>query len=257
MSRSIWTQCAAKFNFRTLSFDAWRVVESQHITSTRKLVDSDAEQEPTRAARRSREAAGAHWRQVRAPPLFALHAISSSAASSWLAFRSAHGAGHLVRLARSGNVVCGGCLLSAAFSRWNDGRHRAAHRRALRVHGVDHVEARSGSHASAIFCAFENPHQQNFVRRNASGGSRHCARRAWKLFSIRRRARPSPGVNVGLFVPAFAKKSPKKIENLDLHRRPHQSRAHRKVDFSLSARGVSHFVAAASRFAERFRAPGA
>jgi len=45
MSRSIWTQCAASFSFRALSLDAWRVVESQHLTSTRKLVDSDAEQE--------------------------------------------------------------------------------------------------------------------------------------------------------------------------------------------------------------------
>ncbi len=44
MSLSIWTRCAAKFSFCSLSFDAWRVVESQHITSTRKLVDSAAEQ---------------------------------------------------------------------------------------------------------------------------------------------------------------------------------------------------------------------
>lgn len=44
MSPSIWTRCAAKFSFRALSLDAWRVVESQHITSTRKLVDSAAEQ---------------------------------------------------------------------------------------------------------------------------------------------------------------------------------------------------------------------
>jgi hypothetical protein len=33
------------FKPRTMAFDAWRVVESQYITSTRKLVDSDEEQE--------------------------------------------------------------------------------------------------------------------------------------------------------------------------------------------------------------------
>ncbi len=44
MSRSIWTQCEGSSRVRALELTAWRVVESQHITSTRKLVDSDAEQ---------------------------------------------------------------------------------------------------------------------------------------------------------------------------------------------------------------------
>jgi len=45
MSPSIWTRCAGSSRVRRLAFDVWRVVESQFITSTRKLVDSDAEQE--------------------------------------------------------------------------------------------------------------------------------------------------------------------------------------------------------------------
>jgi hypothetical protein len=45
MSPSIWTQCAGSSRFRRLALDPWRIVESQFITSTRKLVDSDAEQE--------------------------------------------------------------------------------------------------------------------------------------------------------------------------------------------------------------------
>ncbi len=45
MSQSIWTPCAGSSRVARVSFDAWRVVESQFITSTRKLVDSDAEQE--------------------------------------------------------------------------------------------------------------------------------------------------------------------------------------------------------------------
>jgi len=44
MSPSIWTRCAGSFRPRRLEGVAWRVVESQHVLSTRKLVDSDAEQ---------------------------------------------------------------------------------------------------------------------------------------------------------------------------------------------------------------------
>ncbi len=45
MSSSIWTQCAERFEAQRLSGRAWRAVESQHVTSTRKLVDSDDEQQ--------------------------------------------------------------------------------------------------------------------------------------------------------------------------------------------------------------------
>jgi len=45
MSPSIWTRCAERFEPQRLSGPAWRAVESQHVTSTRKLVDSDDEQQ--------------------------------------------------------------------------------------------------------------------------------------------------------------------------------------------------------------------
>ncbi len=45
MSQSIWTLCGGSSRTTPLALDGWRVVESQFITSTRKLVDSDAEQE--------------------------------------------------------------------------------------------------------------------------------------------------------------------------------------------------------------------
>ncbi len=45
MSSSIWMQCAGDSEIRPLRFSAWRVVESQHEVSTRKLVSSAAEQE--------------------------------------------------------------------------------------------------------------------------------------------------------------------------------------------------------------------
>src|SRR5690606_29208472 len=44
MSSSIWTQCAAGSELRPLRLEPWRVVEAQHRVSTRKLVDSAAEQ---------------------------------------------------------------------------------------------------------------------------------------------------------------------------------------------------------------------
>jgi hypothetical protein len=44
LSSIIWTQCAGKSRLTSLSGDAWRLVEDQSRISTRKLVDSDAEQ---------------------------------------------------------------------------------------------------------------------------------------------------------------------------------------------------------------------
>ena len=45
MSSSIWTRCAGDSEIRPLRVSPWRVVESQHHVSTRKLVDSLEEQE--------------------------------------------------------------------------------------------------------------------------------------------------------------------------------------------------------------------
>lgn len=45
MSRSIWTLCAGSSRRRRLELDAFRVVESQTMNATRKLVDSNDEQE--------------------------------------------------------------------------------------------------------------------------------------------------------------------------------------------------------------------
>ncbi len=45
MSPTIWTRCAARVEPGNLEARPWRVVEAQHVISTRKLVDSDAEQQ--------------------------------------------------------------------------------------------------------------------------------------------------------------------------------------------------------------------
>jgi hypothetical protein len=44
VSPSIWTECGGRSNAGPLQLSPWRVVESQFVNSTRKLVDSDAEQ---------------------------------------------------------------------------------------------------------------------------------------------------------------------------------------------------------------------
>src|SRR4051812_34513318 len=44
MSSSIWTRCAGDSEVRELRVTPWRVVESQHLLSTRKLVDTAEEQ---------------------------------------------------------------------------------------------------------------------------------------------------------------------------------------------------------------------
>ena len=44
MSSDIWTQCAGRSEIRELRLTPWRVVESQHQVSTRKLVDTLEEQ---------------------------------------------------------------------------------------------------------------------------------------------------------------------------------------------------------------------
>lgn len=44
MSPNIWTRCAAARERRSYEGSPWRVVEAQHVVSTRKLVDSDEEQ---------------------------------------------------------------------------------------------------------------------------------------------------------------------------------------------------------------------
>jgi hypothetical protein len=45
MSSNIWTRCAGDSRVRPLRLSPWRAVEAQHQVSTRKLVDTAAEQE--------------------------------------------------------------------------------------------------------------------------------------------------------------------------------------------------------------------
>ena len=45
MPPGLWERCGGAARIRRLEGKAWRVVEGQHVVSTRKLVDSNDEQE--------------------------------------------------------------------------------------------------------------------------------------------------------------------------------------------------------------------
>jgi hypothetical protein len=75
MSSSIWTRCEGRSRLGALAGEAWRVVESQYLFSTRVLVDSDAEHqvlEELIERRKPRGQAGPHFlltTPFRYPPL--------------------------------------------------------------------------------------------------------------------------------------------------------------------------------------------
>ncbi len=76
MSSSIWTRCAGPREFKRLRRSPWRVVESQHHVSTRKLVGSAVEQDLLEKllerVKPPVESRGLHyllWTPFRYPPL--------------------------------------------------------------------------------------------------------------------------------------------------------------------------------------------
>ena len=211
MSRSIWTQCAAKFSFRALAFDAWRVVESQHITSTRKLVDSDSEQALLEElvdrvkppAPVGKKFANLHYllfTPFRHPPL-------------------RHGS-------RFGTVVEAGIWYGSkeeetAFA-------EVAYYRLLFLDGTKadiepvtvELTAFSAAVATKKGADLTRPPFSHYKRALASKISYeathalgHDLREAGvEVFLFTSARAPDDGTNVGLFAPAFAKKSPKKVE---------------------------------------------
>ena len=211
MSRSIWTQCAAKFNFRALAFDAWRVVESQHITSTRKLVDSDAEQElleqlvdrvkpPAPTGDRFARLHYLLFTPFRHPPL--RHGSRFGA-------RSEPGIWY-------GSKELETTLAEVAYYRllFLDGTtadiepvtvELSAFTAAIASKRVaDLTRPPFAAHARQLTS------KSSYVATHAIGHDMRLAGVEVFLFTSAR-AREQ-GVNVGLFVPAFAKRSPKKIE---------------------------------------------
>lgn len=211
MSRSIWTQCAEKFSFRPLSFDAWRVVESQHITSTRKLVDSDAEQAlledlvdqvkpPAPAGKKFAELHYLLFTPFRHPPL-------------------RHGS-RFGTVAEAG-IWYGSKEESTAFA-------EVAYYRLLFLEGtkadIEPVTVELTAFTAAVstkkgadltkppFASFERAlaSKSSYEATHAVG---HDMREAGvEVFLFTSARATDHGTNVGLFVPAFSKKEPKKVE---------------------------------------------
>jgi hypothetical protein len=211
MSRSIWTRCAAKFNFRALNLDAWRVVESQHITSTRKLVDSDAEQElleqlvdrvkpPTPTGDKFARLHYLLFTPFRHPPL-------------------RHGSRFGTR--NEPGIWYGSRDLETAFA-------EVAYYRLLFLEGTTadieplivelsaFTAAVASKRAADLTRAPFSAHAKSLTSKTSYAATQPLGRdmraagvEAFLFSSARSSAH---GVNVGLFVPAFAKKAPKKIE---------------------------------------------
>ena len=71
MSSDIWTQCAGRSEVRPLKLTPWRVIESQHQVSTRKLVDTLAEQallEDLIDSAKPRDTTNARWHYLLSTP---------------------------------------------------------------------------------------------------------------------------------------------------------------------------------------------
>lgn len=211
MSRSIWTQCAAKFNFRTLSLDAWRVVESQHIVSTRKLVDSDAEQElleqlvdrvkpPTPVGDKFTRLHYLLFTPFRHPPLrHGSRFGSRNEPGIWYGSRDietsfAEVAYYRLLFLDGTTADIEPLIVELSAFTASITSKRAA----------DLTRAPFSAHAKSLVS------KTSYAATQALGHDLRAAGVEAFLYSSARSH--EHGVNVGLFVPAFAKKSPKKIE---------------------------------------------
>jgi hypothetical protein len=211
MSRSIWTQCAAKFNFRTLNLDAWRVVESQHITSTRKLVDSDAEQElleqlvdrvkpPTPTGDKFTRLHYLLFTPFRHPPL--RHGSRFGAKTEpgiWYGSRSLESSFAEVAYYRLLFLDGTTATIEPLIVELSAFTAAIASRRA-----ADLTRLPFSVHAKSLTS------KTSYVATQGLGREMRAAGVEAFLYSSARDAKH--GVNIGLFVPAFAKKAPKKVE---------------------------------------------
>ena len=212
MSPSIWTRCGGKANLRRLSGRAWRVVEAQHLLSTRRLVDTVEDQRlledlldrvkppvPHEARQRS-----LHWllfTPFRYPPL--RHGSRFAARhepSLWygsVRVRTALAEAAYYRLVfLEGTAADLGTLtteLSAFRARWRTGRGADLARTPFDVH-ADEIASPVSFAASRLLGA----------------GMRADGVEAFRYPSARDR---SGGINVGLFTPsAFADNAPDRQE---------------------------------------------
>jgi hypothetical protein len=211
MSLSIWTRCAASFKPRKIELSAWRVVESQHVLSTRKLVDSDEEQvlleelvdkvKPPLPV--GAEFQGLHYllfTSFRHPPL-------------------RHGSRFGTRAERGiwyGSKELATSLAEVAYYRllFLEGTRADLGTVTVELTAFTAaVRARAGADLTRPpFASFESAisSKVSYEASQALGACMRAAKMDGFLF-ISARA-PVRGTNVGLFAPAFAQKGPKRFE---------------------------------------------
>jgi hypothetical protein len=208
MSSSIWTRCEGRSRLRRLRGEAWRVVEDQYLFSTRKLVDSDAEQrvleELLEASKPGAAPRGLHYLLLtpfRYPPLAHGSRFRTRAdAGVWYGSREARTAFaeaayyRLLFLEGTSAAIDSLALDLSAF--------RAAFESAR---GVDLTRPPFAAQREAISSPVSYAESQALGREMREAGVEVC------LFDS---AREPGGVNVALFTPrAFASRKPSPPES--------------------------------------------
>lgn len=213
MSRSIWMRCEGSSSprVRALTLDAWRVVESQYVVSTRKLVDSDDEQrlleelidrvKPPMPA--GPEFRGLHYllfTPFRHPPLrYGSRFGTTSERGIW------YGAKELAT-----------CFAEVAYYRLLFLLGTEAKLDPVTVELTSfaaRVSTRRGVDLTRPpFAAFEAElaSRTSYARTHALGAEMRAA--GVEVFLFRAARARKKGTNVGLFAPAFARKTPKSFE---------------------------------------------
>jgi hypothetical protein len=207
MSSNIWTRCAGRSRLRRLRGEAWRVVEDQYLFSTRKLVDSDAEQkvleELLEASKPAAVPRGLHYLLLtpfRYPPLAHGSRFRTRAdAGIWYGSREqrtafAEAAYYRLLFLEGTSAIDALELDLSAFRAAFDSPR-----------GVDLTRAPFAAHREAISSPVTYAESQPLGREMREAGVEAC------LFDS---AREAGGVNVALFTPrAFAARKPSAPES--------------------------------------------
>jgi hypothetical protein len=208
MSRAIWTRCAGSSELRRLACAASRAVESQHLVSTRRLVDSAEEQALLEEL---------VDRVKPAPPFCAgfdgLHYLL------WTPFRHPplrHGSRFGTRAERGiwyGSRELRPCFAEVAYYRFLFLEGTAAVLTPLTIEltvfqadirtrrGIDLTRAPFSAYAAALTS------KSSYAATQELGAAMREARVAAFFYTSARD--PQKGTNVGLFEPAFTRKTPR------------------------------------------------
>lgn len=210
MSRSIWTQCAGSSEVSPLSVEAVRSVESQHVVSTRKLVDSAGEQ-----ALLEELVDGVKPPAPKGRDFVGLHYLLATA------FRHAplrHGSRFGTRLERGiwyGSLTLETCFAEVAYYRFVFLAGTAAQIAPLSVElTVFHADVRTQRGIRLTrppFVAHERALSSKTSYAATQSLGRDMRADGVEAFVFRSARDPGGGENIGLFAPVFARKRPSKL----------------------------------------------